>query len=180
MRRVAGMLALVALGCGAPAAPARHAPEGAAQDGAGAPAQESPVTHPDDAPTPVDIPGNPFTDVGPKCKKSVPPLPDASLPIATSEEGLAELLGCKTTIQVDWSREHVVPVSLEGFNMGWSFMGLSTMGGVATITIETSTIARGAAVLERRLWLVRIPAASTSVVIRWTSAPEKPDGALYP
>lgn len=181
MTHIAEILGVVlAFGCGTPAAPAQHAPAGAAQDDAGTEAQATPETDQDDTPTPAFTPQNPFTDIGPGCKQSLPPMPDASLPIITSEEQLEELLGCKTTMVVDWSIEHVVPVTLEGINKGWSFVGLGTKEGVTTITIHVSTIMRGAAVFAKEFWLVRIPASSKSVVLKRTSAPKKLDGHLYP
>jgi hypothetical protein len=182
MKHIAEILAVVlAFGCGTPTAPAQHAPTGAVQDDAGTDAQTTPETHQEDTLAPAYIIlENPFTDIGPGCKKSVPPIPDASLPIITSEKQLEELLGCKTTMAVDWSKEHVVPVTLDGVNKGWSFVGLSTKEGVTTITIRITTIMRGAAVFEKEFWLVRIPASSKSAVLEWTSSPQKLDGPLYP
>lgn len=181
MRYLAEILAVaLAFGCGTPAAPAQHAPAAAAQDDTGTDAQKSPDTPVDDAPAPAFTATHPFTDIGPGCKKSWPQISHASLPIITSQEQLEKLLGCKTTMVVDWSSEHVVPIPLEGINRSWHFEGLSTQGGVTTITIKTTTIPRGAALHVKEFWLVRVPTTTKSVVIQMTSPPQKLEGPLYP
>jgi hypothetical protein len=181
MKRLPGILAVaLAFGCGTPAAPAQHAPPAVTQDDASTDEQASPDTHEADTPAHVITGPNPFTDIGPKCKQSFPQISHASLPIITSQEQLDKLMGCKTTLVVDWSKEHVVPVPLEGINRAWRLEGLGTQGGVTTITIHTSTIARGAALHVNELWLVRVPAATKSAVIQWTFQEQKLDAPLYP
>ncbi len=172
--------AVAASGCGASAPPTEHAPPTAEQDDAGNDAQAGPDTQETDTPAPAFPVTHPFTDIGPKCKKSFSKLSHASLPIFTSQEQLDKFLGCKTTMVVDWSSESIVPVTFKGINRAWSFKGLSTDGGVTTITVLTDTLNRGAAMHTEAFWLVRVPPSTKSVVIHTTSPPQKPDGALYP
>lgn len=181
MRHLPGILAVaLASGCGTQAAPAQHAPPAATQDDVSADAQASPETTETDTPAHTITGPNPFTDIGPKCKQSFPQISHAQLPILTTQEQLDKLLGCKTTLVVDWSNEHVVPVPLEGINRAWRFEGLSTQGSVTTIKIHTSTMARGAALHVKELWLVRVPAATKSAVLKWTYQEQKTDAPLYP
>ena len=180
MKHLPIILALAtALGCGSHATPPPDDPTAAAEDEAGEKAAPSPDAPEDDKPAHVITGINPITELGPGCKHPEF-VPYPSLPILKSLEELEKLLKCKTTVVVDWTNEALVPVSLEGINRSWRYEGQSTKAGVTTITIETSTIARGAALKSEDFWLVRVPAATTSAVIQMTSPPQKADAPLYP
>lgn len=174
------LIAALLCGCGSPSAPARHAPATVPQgdEGASVPSTGDGQEH--EPPVHVITGANPLPAPGPPCKGAVDPLPDGSLPVVESEEQLEDLLGCETQLEVDWDKEHVVPITLEGINKGWSLEGQSTQAGITTITILTDTMMRGAALQAKEFWLVRVPASTQSVVIEWTYTPTPADAPAYP
>lgn len=174
-------IAALAAGCGgAQAAPAQHAKASEA-GGAGGAGSQPADDGPEETTEAYTITGvNPLTDLDPQCKKSVDLLPDGSVPIVESQEQLDALLGCQTQLAVDWAHEHLYPITLQGINKAWRFQGLSTESGVTTITIQSETMNRGAAMHVQEFWLVRIPATTKSVAVQWTSVPMPTDAPLYP
>ena len=65
-------------------------------------------------------------------------------------------------------------IPLAGTNTSFTFKGAHTSGNSTTVDIHRYYYIAGASLDMEQVWLVRIPASATQVVIEWTSSSDPP------
>jgi hypothetical protein len=89
----------------------------------------------------------------------------SAVTLAASPSELDGLLGCETRLPVDWTREKIAVVAVEGANSHFAFRSASVSGGVATIVIHQTVRAVGASFTEQILWLIPVAAEARRAVV---------------